>query len=34
MGGGMGGTMASKGSPGGGMSQTFKKPRTLVCYIW
>jgi len=30
MGGGSGGGMASPG----GLSQTFKKPKTLVCYIW
>lgn len=33
-GGGIGGGSGSGMSSPGGLSQTFKKPKTLVCYIW
>jgi hypothetical protein len=29
-----GGGIAGGGSKSPGLSQTFKKPKTLVCYVW
>lgn len=33
-GGKLGGSSGGIGSKSPGLSQTFKKPKTLVCYIW